>query len=55
MTSEQVTAVNSAMSTTTQAVLTDFISVLPTIGIIIGAAFVIGFITYWLKRLRKVR
>lgn len=55
MTSDQVSAINTAMTTTTQSVLTDFISVLPSIGIIIGVAFAIGFVTYWLKKLRKVK
>ena len=55
MTSDQVTAVSSAMSTTTSAVMTDFISILPSVGTIIGIAFVIGFVCYWLKKLRKAR
>ena len=55
MTSEQATAVSSALTTTGGQVLTDFITVLPAIGTIIGIAFVIGFVVYWLKKLRKVR
>lgn len=55
MTSQQVADISTALTTTTQSVLTDFISVLPAIGIIIGVAFIIGFVVYWLKKLRKVR
>ena len=55
MSSEQATAINTALTTTTGSIMTDFITVLPSIGIIIGTAFVIGFVVYWLKRLRKVR
>lgn len=55
MTSQQIADVSSALTTTTQNVLTDFISILPAVGIIIGVAFVIGFVTYWLKKLRKVK
>ena len=55
MTTEQTTAISTALTTTTQSVLTDFIAILPSVGIIIGTAFVIGFVVYWLKRLRKVR
>lgn len=55
MTSAQAESVSTALSTTGQTVLTDFISVLPAIGTIIGIAFVIGFVVYWLKKLRKVR
>ena len=55
MTSEQATSVSSALQTTTSTIMTDFITVLPSIGVIIGVAFVIGFVTYWLKKLRKIR
>lgn len=55
MTTDQVSQISSALTTTGGAVLTDFISVLPAIGSIIGIAFVIGFVVYWLKKLRKVR
>lgn len=55
MTSEQVTAINGALTSTTETIMSDFISVLPSIGIIIGVSFAIGFVVYWLKKLRKVR
>lgn len=55
MTSEQATQINTAMTSTVQTILSDFISILPTVGIVIGIAFVIGFVMYWLKRMRKVR
>lgn len=55
MTSDQATAINTALTSTTGTIMSDFITVLPSIGVIIGVAFVIGFVVYWLKRLRKVR
>lgn len=55
MTSEQATAINTALTTTTGTIMSDFITVLPSIGVIIGVSFAIGFVVYWLKKLRKVR
>ena len=55
MTSAQVTAINTALETTGGNVLEYFISVLPAIGTIIGIVFVISFVVYWLKKLRKVK
>ena len=55
MTSQQAADISSALTTTGQTVLTDFISVLPAIGAIIAIAFVIGFVCYWLKKLRRTK
>ena len=55
MTTTQVTAVSDALTTTTGSVLDSFISILPAIGIIVGTCFVISFVLYWIKKLRRVR
>ena len=55
MTSDQITAINSAMTTTTGEVITDFIAILPTIGKIIAIAFVIFLVSYWLKKLKRAK
>ena len=55
MTSDQATQINSALQTTGQTILGDFITVLPAIGTIIGIAFVIFIVSYWLKKLRRAK
>ena len=55
MSSEQVTAVTTNLQTAGQSILGDFISILPAVATIIGVLFVMSFVTYWLKKLRKAR
>ena len=53
MTEAQVTSVTTALTTATQSVLGDFIQLLPAIAIIVGAVFVIKFVSYWMKKIPK--
>ena len=55
MTESQVTQISSSLQTAGQTILGDFISVLPAVASIIAILFVITFVTYWLKKLRKAR
>lgn len=55
MTEAQATSISTALTTAGQTVMADFISVLPAVASIIAVAFVIGFVTYWLKKLRRVK
>lgn len=55
MTSEQVSTINTSLTSAGQTVLTDFISVLPAVASIIAILFVITFVNYYLKKLRKAK
>ena len=55
MTSEQVTAVTTGLTTASQSILGDFISILPAVAVIIGALFVIKFVSYWLKKMKSAK
>lgn len=53
MTTDQVTALSSAVTSAAGAVLDNFITILPTMGAVIAIAFVIYFITKLVSKLRK--
>lgn len=53
MTSEQATSVTTALTTASQSILGDFIQILPAVAIIVGALFVIKFVSSWLKRMKN--
>ena len=55
MTSDQATQVTTALKTASSSILGDFITILPAVAVIIGALFVIKFVSYWLKKMKSAK
>ena len=55
MGTEQVTALNTALTTAGENVLSNFVSIIPAVGTIVAIAFVIYFVSKQLGKLKKGR